>query len=145
MKDLMAFLIVPVLLVQCSSQQQQNISNAPLTLENTYWKLVEVGGIAVTTPLNGHEVFMVLAREQDAGVLKGHAGCNGLGGNYQVEGDKIKFQAITTRMFCESRMEVENLFTRMLTAADNYRIRENTLELLSGNETLGKFDGILQK
>jgi heat shock protein HslJ len=83
---------------------------------------------------------MILSREEGSSRLKGHAGCNGLGGDYKVEGHKITFQPITTRMYCESQMEVENLFTGMLSAADSYRIVGETLELYSQNALLGKFN-----
>lgn len=83
---------------------------------------------------------MVLSREDGSSTLKGHAGCNGLGGDYKAEGRQITFQPITTRMYCELQMEVENLFTKMLSSADNYRIVGETLELYSQDTLLGKFD-----
>jgi heat shock protein HslJ len=143
MKERWILVVLAALFYQCKSQQQ--ITEVGLTLENTYWKLVEVNGILVSTPKNGQEVHMVLTQEKGAGVLKGHAGCNGLGGNYRLEGNTIKFQPITTRLFCESHMDVENLFTRMLTAADYYRIDNGTLQLFGDHDLLGKFDAVARK
>lgn len=143
MKEKWMLFVLAGLFYQCKSQQQ--MPNDSLTLENTYWKLVEVNGIPVTTPKNGQEVHMVLTQEKGTGVLKGHAGCNGLGGNYRVEGSTIKFQPITTYLFCESQMDVENLFTRMLTAADHYRIDNGTLQLFGDHDLLGKFDAVARK
>ena len=133
-------LLIPILLcLQCRSSQK-HAGEGSVPLENTYWKLVEVNGNTVSTPANGREVYMVLSREDGSSTLKGHAGCNGLGGDYKAEGRQITFQPITTRMYCELQMEVENLFTKMLSSADNYRIVGETLELYSQDALLGKFD-----
>ena len=113
-----------------------------MTLENTYWKLVEINSKPVTTPEGGREVYMMLTRENESRALKGHAGCNSLGGDYELDGNKIKFQTITTRMYCELQMEVENQFTSMLTAADRYRLRDSELELLADDQVLGKFKAV---
>ena len=140
MKTKLALLLLALLWLQCRSHQDSGNENP--TLENTYWKLVEVAATAVSTPQNGTEIFMILTRENDSMLLKGHAGCNGLGGDFKLEGNKIKFQPITTRMFCEGQMETENLFTRMLTAADRYELSGKTLELFAGTELLGKFEAL---
>ncbi|MGC1242715.1 MAG: META domain-containing protein [Chryseosolibacter sp.] len=138
MKTSLLFLAV-LLLLQCRSQQYYG---APATLENTHWKLVEVGGKPVTTPEGGREVYMELTREGVNGRLNGYAGCNGLGGDYTTAGKTIRFQPITTRMYCELQMDVETGFTGMLASADHYRIRGNSLELFSAEELLGRFEAI---
>jgi len=140
MNTKLALLILPLIWLQCRSHQDSANEHPPL--ENTYWKLVEVGGRTVTIPQNGREIYMILTKENDSMLLKGHAGCNGLGGEYKLEGKKIKLQPITTRMFCEAQMETENLFTRMLTDADNYVLSGKTLELFAGSELLGKFEAL---
>lgn len=137
MKTKLVWVLFAILFFQCKSRQA---GRGDSTLENTYWKLVEADGQAIATPANAREVHMTLTSDGDKRMLKGHAGCNGLGGDFTLEGEKIKFQAITTRMFCEAQMEVENLFTRMLTDADNYRIEGKTLELYKGDALLGKFE-----
>ena len=139
MNSRIVLLILILLSLQCRAPQKSG-NEVDVPLENTYWKLVEVGGNAVSTPANGREVYMTLSREDGSSRLKGHAGCNGLGGDYRIEGRKISFQPITTRMYCESQMEVENLFTGMLSSADSYRIFGETLELYSQDTLLGRFD-----
>lgn len=128
-----------LLLLQCKGPQH---STSSVSLENTRWKLVEAGGKRVSTPEGGKEVYMQLIQERDSGILKGYAGCNGLGGDYHTEGHLIKFQPITTRMYCELQMDIETAFTGMLAIADRYRIRGNTLELLAADELLGKFEAV---
>lgn len=136
MKRAIEYTILALFLLHCRSAQP---GDRLTPIENTYWKLTEVAGNTVTNPVGGKEVYMMLARDGRSGILKGYAGCNGLGGDFTVEGKHIEFQPITTRMYCEGQMETETLFTGMLTAADNYRIRGNILELLKENELLGKF------
>lgn len=138
MKSAILFTCI-LILFQCKSPQH---SANTVPLENTHWKLVEAGGKKILTPAGGKEVYMQLVREGDTGMLKGYAGCNGLGGDYQTEGRKIKFQPITTRMYCELQMDTETALTGMLAIADRYRIRGNTLELFAADELLGKFEAL---
>lgn len=133
-------LFLSVFLLQCKSNRGVESDRTTIALENTHWRLVEVNGEPVVTPANGRDVYMVLSREGDIQKLQGHAGCNGLGGDYKLEGNKISFQVITTRMYCESQMKTENQFTQMLSATDRYAIRGTRLELYSGSELLGKFE-----
>lgn len=100
MKAKFFWVLLTCALVQCKSQQQNGADR--LTLENTYWRLVEVDGTPVITPPDGRDVYMTLVREDDVRRLKGHAGCNGLGGEYEVDGNTIRFAPITTRMYCNT-------------------------------------------
>ncbi len=137
MKTVISLILVAFFLSSCRSQQQTGADT--VTLENTRWRLTEVNDKQVETPLGGREVYMVLTREGDEGRISGFAGCNGLGGSFQTDGATIKFQPITTRMFCELQMAVENAFTEMLTSANNYRINGQSLELYRGSQLLGRF------
>jgi heat shock protein HslJ len=142
MKLRVIVIVLATALLQCKTQKS---ADQPVTielpaLEFKSWKLVEVDGKPVTVPANGQEVYLILTPiKKGSGALKGHAGCNGLGGDYQIHGSSIKFMPITTKMYCEAQMDIENKFTRMLTTANSYRVDGNTLELYSGAELLGKF------
>ena len=127
------FLAVTVFLFQCKSAEK---GESTVDLENTYWKLVEMNNMPIATPDRAKEVHMILKPEGGEKKITGFAGCNGLGGNYTVEGDKIKFEIIITKMFCEEQMEIENFLTKALTDADHYKIEGNTLELFQGNTFL---------
>lgn len=137
MKAPVILLFLAFVVMQCRSQQS---GGAEATLENTYWRLVMVGDKKVTTPPDGREVYMQLVREGEEHKLQGHAGCNGLGGDCSVEGRNIVFRPITTRMYCDAQMEVENAFTAMLTAADSFQIHGTVLELYGAGELLGRFE-----
>lgn len=134
------FVALIIVFLACCKPTEKTTSVAHL--ENTYWKLSEMNGMPVITPADAKEVHMVLASSDGEKTLRGFAGCNGLGGTYTVDGDRIKFTTITTRMFCESRMDVENFLTNVLQQADHYAIKGETLELYEGNTFLAKFDSV---
>lgn len=126
-------LVGVIFLVQCKATSTEST----VTLQNTYWKLTEAGGKPVETPAQGREVHMILTSENN---IKGFAGCNGLGGDYTVDGNNVKFSTITTRMFCELQMDVENRLTQALTEADRYLINGNMLELYKGEALVARFE-----
>ena len=140
MNTKLLLIFLSVFLLQCKSNRVRESDRSAISLENTHWRLVEVNGEPVVTPVNGREVYMVLSREGDVRRLSGHAGCNGLGGDYELNGNTISFQVITTRMYCELQMKTENQFTQMLSAADRYDLHGTRLELYDGNVLLGKFE-----
>lgn len=135
---LSVFSVLFILLFQCKSAEK-NTSTA--RLENTYWKLAEMNGMPVETPENAKEVHIVLAAEGDEKRIRGFGGCNGLGGNYTVSDNKVKFTVLSTKMFCD-RMDVENYLTKALSEADSYVIKGETLELFQGNTALIRFNSV---
>jgi putative lipoprotein len=135
-------LFVPIIIafLACCKPTAKTASVAHL--ENTYWKLSEMNGMPVITPADAKEVHIVLASADGEKQLRGFGGCNGLGGSYTLTGDKIKFTTISTKMFCESRMDVENFLTKVLAEADHYKITGETLELYEGGTFLAKFESV---
>lgn len=127
--------------VVLSCKSPQGGSDAVGSIEGVDWILVEVDGKDISTPAGGRDVYMNLSREGDSHMLKGYAGCNGLGGDYTLEGEMIKFQPITTKMYCELQMDVENMFTKMLSDTDRFQIDGDVLELYSGDRLLGRLKG----
>lgn len=113
---------------------------APARLENTVWNLTELDGKAVEIPMSAKRVNIHLKGNDVEQNLSGFAGCNSMGGHYSTPGDKvIVFEPISTRMFCEDTMELENAFIKMLTEADRYQIEGRQLLLYKGGLLLGKF------
>lgn len=129
--------------VQCKSSKASLTANA--SLENTYWKLSEMNGMPVITPADSKEVHFILTKSDKQNQLKGFAGCNTLAGSYKTDGPSISFTAITTRMFCEGRMEVENYLTKTLSETTSYKINGNVLELYQGETFLAKFEAVYLK
>src|SRR6267142_1915101 len=80
---------------------------ATASLENTYWKLTELGGksIAVTR----QEPHFIL--HPDTRRVSGAGGCNRFIGGYQLNGDQLTFgQTAGTMMACSAEMETEREF-----------------------------------
>lgn len=98
-------------------------------LEGTYWKLIELNGQPVAMAENqSREQHMIL--QSGDGTVKGHGGCNGFGGNYELKpGDRIKFSKIVSTMMACDNTETENRFFKVLETADNYNLVNDTLVL----------------
>jgi heat shock protein HslJ len=128
-------------LLNCKTSRQ---GDAGVTLENTYWKLSEMNGMPVSKLASGKEVHMILTNQGGEKRIKGFAGCNGLGGDYTVDGNKVTFTVITTKMYCEDAMSVENFLTQALQEADTYKIEGETLLLSKDDVQLIKFDAVKQ-
>jgi heat shock protein HslJ len=133
-----AFVFTLLFLLTCKPSP----SSSEARLENTYWKLVEAYDSVIRTPDGSREIHMVLTLEEKERKLQGFAGCNSLGGNYTVNSNNIHVEAITTRMFCEQRMEDENLFMRLLQEATAYKIKGEVLILYNGTLMIGRFESV---
>lgn len=71
--------------------------------------------------------------------VNGRGGCNRFFGNYEINGNKLKFSPMgATRMACPD-LQLENEFFKMLETVDTYSIKENTLSFLSEGQTVATF------
>lgn len=129
--------------LQCKSAKSSTKPNA--SLENTYWKLAEMNGMPVVTPDDSREVHFILTKTNNQNQMKGFAGCNTLAGSYKADNHSITFTTITTRMFCDGKMEVEDFLTKTLSAATSYKINGDVLELHQGETFLAKFEAVYLK
>ncbi|MGV8879843.1 MAG: META domain-containing protein [Sphingobacteriaceae bacterium] len=101
-----------------------------------HWKLITVG----TMEAPQVDAYIIFGTEP--GRLRGKAGCNTIGGRYQVRGAEIKITEIFgTKMACPD-LEIENAFTKALEAADRYAVNKETLELFSGNNLLATLNAL---
>jgi len=68
------------------------------------------------------------------GSVSAHSGCNGMGGQATIQGQRISFGPLVgTMMACpEPRMQVENQFRAALEAKRRWRIERGALSLLGG-------------
>jgi uncharacterized lipoprotein YbaY/heat shock protein HslJ len=124
-----------------SEKQCGPMNNASLI--NTYWKLVEVNGRAVTTPQDQHEAHMVLATGDEAPRVHGHAGCNRFFGGFEASGNSITFGRMgATMMACPDGMETEQAFLAALEATDRFAITGQTLALYSGETRAAYFEAV---
>jgi len=105
------------------------------TLENTYWKLMRLGGETVAVADGKREPHFILQPEQK--LVAGSGGCNRLIGSYALDGEKLSFSQVAgTRMACPDGMDVEQAFHTALRNVATWRIDDETLELFDASGAL---------
>lgn len=101
-------------------------------LENTYWKLISLGGTPVMAPSQQREPHLTLNSESRR--VGGSGGCNALMGSYKLRGDHLIFrQMATTMMACLQGMDTEKAFLKALTQARTWKISGEQLDLFDGS------------
>ncbi len=105
-------------------------------VNNTYWKLVEMNGVRVTTHDNQREMHVLFRVDGQVG---GFGGCNALSGRYQLNGDRIRIMdVVSTLMACEY-LEDEQAFVEVLSRATNCQSVGESLQLRDDNGPLARF------
>lgn len=124
---LSALVLATFLFVSCKPQTTAQKTTADITGKT--WKLTELNGQPIKLKNPKNNPYFKL--EMDGMRYQGHAGCNGLGGTFEIKPEimRIKFnQGMSTMMACED-LDIENQFTKAILAADNYSVNGNTLTL----------------
>ncbi len=118
---------------------------APVPLESTYWKLIELGGMVAVGGSNANEASLVLNGEGKK--LTGSTGCNPLLGSYKLREGALEFKlARLTKTPCPDALaKQEEAFVEILKQTRNYRIVGDTLELRDKEELLAKLQAQPQK
>jgi len=130
-KYLITLLVICLGLSACSAKNAE-----PSASLIGSWKLTSYGSAASPTPAvagaGGELTF------SNDGKVTGNSGCNGLGGNYKVDGDKITFdQIISTLMACDDpRMKQEGAVHQVLNDTASFKIEGNTLTLTNNDNAL---------
>jgi heat shock protein HslJ len=105
-----------------------------VALEDTDWKLTEIGGRALMASPKERPPWMRLV--SDGKRVHGSGGCNRMSGSYTVDGANLRFgPIISTKMACEGGMEHEQAFFDALSRTTSYRIEGKHL-FLSGPDGL---------
>ena len=119
----------------CAAEAQ-----AKATLLNTYWRPVELGGQPVTLRAGTREPHLILDLKDNR--VRGFSGCNGFGGSYTLNGEKLGFKGIvSTMMACLPSGDLEQRFFAAIKNTGSHVIRGETLELRSADGTLlGRFE-----
>ena len=128
-KYLLALLVICLAISACAPKE----TSASLVGS---WKLTAYGPAESPTPAVA-DVEASLTFNED-GTVTGSSGCNGLGGDYTVEGDQITFSQITsTLMACDdARMAQEKAVHQVLTDTASFKIEGNTLTLTNNGMML---------
>ena len=106
--------------------------NASSAIEGE-WRLVSYGDPADPTPAATDVETSVIFGSN--GQVHGNVGCNGFGGDYEVDGDTINFGPIVaTLMFCEGPVgEQETVLLRVFQETTSYGIDGDTLTITSSD------------
>ena len=140
-KYLLTLLLISLALSACSGQSTP--SPEPGAPEGSdagtligAWKLTAYGPVDAPTPaVEGVDAGLTFNGD---GTVSGSSGCNGLGGDYTVEGDKITFgEFVSTLMACDEPIMVqEESAHRVMTGTATYKIAGNTLTITNNDMVL---------
>lgn len=118
---------IDMMLVRAASQANE-ASASTATLENTYWKLMQLGDREVNVVSEQREPYLVLHSDEHRAA--GFGGCNSLTGSYSLSGDDLRFsQMVGTMMACEEGMEHEQAFHDALGRVARWQIDGERLNL----------------
>jgi heat shock protein HslJ len=128
-KYLLVLFVICLAVSACASS-----SNSPSIVGT--WKLTAYGSASSPSPaVADTEAGLTF---QEDGTLTGHSGCNGLGGDYTVEGDQIIFgDIISTLMACEDPiMTQEGTFHQVMADTASFKIEGNMLTITKDDTVL---------
>ncbi len=111
------------------------------SLTDTYWKLLELDGEAVTTPEGMREAHVILASSESR--AHGFAGCNNFFGGYQFDGDTLTFSAMgSTMMACPQGMDTEQAFLSALGQTTRFTISGQFLQIYTEDQLLARLEAV---
>ena len=94
-------------------------------IEGSKWTFTQIDG---ATPVSGQTSLEIKSGQIDAFV-----GCNGMGSNLTIAGDKlIVGPVISTEMYCDGVMDQEHAVGRLLAASPTFKIADHKLVLQGG-------------
>ena len=124
MKKTSLYLVFGSLLVLAGLFTLQACTGGGNPLAGTAWTLTAINGAPI---IEGTEPFLLF----DEDSVGGNSSCNSTGGDYQVSGNKITFDALfSTMMYCmepEGVMDQESDFLSALSRAATFNISGNQL------------------
>ncbi|MBK9923731.1 MAG: META domain-containing protein [Anaerolineales bacterium] len=112
-------LLLVILLSACSSGSTASIEGQ--------WKLVSYDQTAAVPDVETSIEFK-------DGQMSGNVGCNGFGGEYTVDGNKIKFGSVmSTMMFCEAVADQESSTLTVLQKDATFILNDDQLTITSAD------------
>jgi heat shock protein HslJ len=124
MKKFVFAVLALLILAACSGENTASVEGA--------WKLVSYGDPANPTPAAPDIDASIEIKD---GQVTGNVGCNGFGGKYKVDGNKITFsEVVSTLMFCEGPAGAQESATlAVLRESATYVLDGDTLTITSGD------------
>lgn len=138
-RHLLAFCLLLAATAACTSHN----TSSHASLENSYWKLVELNGKPVAAFDHQQEAHIIL-RGGNPAALSGSGGCNRLLGSYTLSGTTIDFSnTAMTMMACAEGMDTEQAFVRTLEGKKSWVINGDTLILTDQQKkTVARFRAV---
>jgi heat shock protein HslJ len=97
-------------------------------LENTYWRLTQLGDTAINATFNQQAAHLILYSQTQ--LVSGSGGCNRMTGSYQLNGAQLTFSHMAgTMMACITGMDTEKAFLQALGRVNKWRITGRRLDL----------------
>lgn len=134
---------VEILMRRAGTSAPHPTTKSTATLENTYWKLMQLGKGPVTADPQ-REPYLTLQPEQKR--VSGFGGCNRMMGSYTIAGDQLTFgQMAGTMMACPKGMETEAAFHKTLGSVARWKIVGEKLELFdAAGASVAQFESRMQ-
>ncbi len=129
-------ILLGVLLAGCQTPSADNASASPVGVT---WQLVELQGVAVPVADNPRHPSLQLNPATQR--VTGHAGVNGYGGAYEMDGTSLKFGLLMSTMMAgpEELMALEQRYTAMLGQVTGWRLTPAGLDLLEGDTVVARY------
>jgi len=136
-KTLLIAAATSLLFLGCATTSQ--VSNSAPTqkqssknLEGTTWKLVSFGLTRMAVPKDAS----IRLKE---GQYSGKGGCNGVGGNYELNGNKLIFVAGFSTMMACPELDLEHKYMKALSKVESYSVEGDMLDLQGKGRSLLRF------
>ncbi len=110
------------------------------SLDNTYWKLVELNGAAVAPREGQREIHLLLRR--DGNRVGGFAGCNQLSGRYQQDGTRLRFVELGSTLVACPFLDDERAFLAALEKVTSYQSLGESLDLRDDAGSIARFRAV---
>ncbi len=132
MKSLLLLLSLTLLGVGCNSSKNM------AKLDGVKWELKALNDREIKLTDNNSEVYIQFNEAEKK--VNGRGGCNRFFGNYEMDGDKLRFSPLgATRMACPD-LQLETEFFKVLETVDTYSIKDGVLSLKSKGKVVAVFD-----
>lgn len=120
--------LLPLLALTALSACAAAQAGGPASLTDSQWRFVTIDGAAPVSDKAS------LAFHKDR--LSANVGCNGMGGPWRIEGRRlIAGPLISTKMFCEGRMEQETAISTLLSGGPGLTVDGDRLTLSSAGHS----------
>lgn len=122
-----------VLAAGCSSRPEPAAPAPEITLETAVWQLTSILVDPAPMPVPD-SLPLPITLKFSKGTLEGHGGCNGYGGSYTVDANRLAVSGLLhTEMYCEGSSQWENLFFERLANSQTWEIKGESLEIQCGD------------